>query len=148
MRESERGRVIERESKQTIRSIYKPSSLFTCSVGETSLAVPADLIPASSPSSMEMFLMRVRWCSKIISRARTSSLNHTIPQRLTVARVAYFRSCTSNMMRTCRSVHTTWIIRTYVHGHHAHTCTHTYTCTQQQQLCALVRIFFGNYRQE
>ena len=38
-----------------------------------------------------------------MSRERTSSLNHTMPHRLTVASVAKRRSCTSNMMRTCSS---------------------------------------------
>lgn len=39
---------------------------------------------------------------KIMSVLSTSSLNQTMPQRDTVARVAYFRSCTSNIIRTLR----------------------------------------------
>jgi hypothetical protein len=36
---------------------------------------------------------------KIMAAVRVSSLNHTMPQRLTVASVAYLRSCTSKKMR-------------------------------------------------
>lgn len=43
---------------------------------------------------------RARKFSNIISVVTTSSLNQIIPQRETVANVAYFKSATSKMIRT------------------------------------------------
>lgn len=78
--------------------------LITCSIGDavsSSSSVPfLWRWASSSPSSNGMLRMRARKWLKIMSVLRTSSLNQTIPQRDTVARVAYFKSCTSNMTRT------------------------------------------------
>lgn len=56
-------------------------------------------------TSSRTFLSRRRKLSKSISHVTTSSLNHTIPQRDTVANVAYFRSDTSNIILTWNSNH-------------------------------------------
>ncbi len=78
----------------------------TCSIGEAVSSLSSSVAflmrwASSSPSSSGMLRRRARKLLKIISVLRTSSLNQTIPQRDTVASVAYFRSCTSNMTRTC-----------------------------------------------
>ena len=78
----------------------------TCIVGDSSSFPPAEvpfanlLRTSSSLSSIEMFLRRDKKFSNIMSSESTSSLNQTIPQRLTVASVAKRKSWTSNIMRT------------------------------------------------
>ena len=72
----------------------------TCMVGDRTSFPPEDPTNKSSASSIGMFRRQDKKCSKIMSSESTSSLNQTIPQRLTVASVAKRRSWTSNMMRT------------------------------------------------
>lgn len=48
-----------------------------------------------------------------MSVLKTSSLNQTMPHRDTVARVAYFKSWTSNMMRTYGKKPKGWFLKTF-----------------------------------
>lgn len=81
------------------------SLLGTWSIGEAVSCSSSSLLlrlrwASSSPSSSGMPRSRAKKLLKIISVLSTSSLNHTIPHRDTVASVAYFKSWTSNIIRT------------------------------------------------
>ena len=89
--------------------------VLTCRVGDRDASDVDFLVPLAddvddvasgtarvspSPSSIGILRRRVRKFSQIMSNVSTSSLNHTIPQRLTVASVAERRSSTSNIILT------------------------------------------------
>ena len=108
-----------------------------------------------SPSSIGMLRRRVRKFSQIMSNVNTSSLNHTMPQRLTVASVAERRSSTSNIILTYQIHPALWYskyssntlphtsicvcmlilhcthlhMHVHAHIHTAHACTHARTHT-------------------
>ena len=120
----------------TVQWCYIIHCPLTCRVGDSAvseddfLALDDDVmgvvIVNPSPSSIGILRRRMRKFSQIMSNVSTSSLNHTIPQRLTVASVAERRSSTSNIILTYMPYAPN--IRIHNNIQYTHTYKHTYTC--------------------